>query len=204
MSDYRSTEASTLMLKSLHRDFMPNGLFLVPTLSEKGVKGAYSLEIHSDHAVEVEELPETTSRTIAAEWGTQTAGGSHIHPDWKKNPCFHLKLRTTGPIKVRISLSRPEKDWKNKCIRDSVGCMMGFYLMSGSKPNRNQAMFHEGRPYEGSPMVPTHEVSTPPGFMLDNSSEDDIFTIMPATFEPGKTGPFFISIATTDADFSLR
>ncbi|CAN0393668.1 unnamed protein product, partial [Ectocarpus sp. 12 AP-2014] len=91
MSDYRSTEASTLMLKSLHRDFMPNGLFLVPTLSEKGVKGAYSVEIHSDHAVEVEELPETTSRTIAAEWGTQTAGGSHIHPDWKKNPCFHLK-----------------------------------------------------------------------------------------------------------------
>ncbi|CAB1113434.1 unnamed protein product [Ectocarpus sp. CCAP 1310/34] len=116
---------------------------MVPTLSEKGVKGAYSLEIHSDHAVEVEELPETTSRTIAAEWGTQTAGGSHIHPDWKKNPCFHLKLRTTGPTKVRISLSRPEKDWKNKCIRDSVGCMMGFYLMSGSKPNRNQAIFHE-------------------------------------------------------------
>ncbi|CAN0583706.1 unnamed protein product, partial [Ectocarpus sp. 12 AP-2014] len=140
--------------------------------------------------LKVEELPETTSRTIAAEWGTQTAGGSHIHPDWKKNPCFHLKLRTTGPTKVRISLSRPEKDWKNKCIRDSVGCMMGFYLMSGSKPNRNQAMFHEGRPYEGSPMVPTHEVSTPPGFMLDNTSEDDIFTIMPATFEPGKTGPF--------------
>lgn len=53
-------------------------------------------------------------------------------------------------------------------------------------------------------MVPTHEVSTPPAFMLDNTSEDDIFTIMPATFEPGKTGPFFISIATTDADFSLR
>lgn len=52
-------------------------------------------------------------------------------------------------------------------------------------------------------MVPTHEVSTPAGFMLDSTSEDDIFTIMPATFEPGKTGPFFISIAT-DVDFSLR
>lgn len=49
---------------------------------------------------QVEELPEAASRTIAAEWGTQTAGGSHIHPDWKKNPCFHLKLRTTGPAKV--------------------------------------------------------------------------------------------------------
>ncbi|CAM9946225.1 unnamed protein product, partial [Hapterophycus canaliculatus] len=115
---------------------------------------------------------------------------------------------------VRISVSRPEKDWKNKCIRDSVGCMMGFYLMLGSKPNRNQAIFHEvsraafnilysGRPYEGSPMVPTHEISTPPGFKLNCGSEDDLFTIMPATFEPGKTGPFFISI-TTDVEFSLR
>lgn len=63
--------------------------------------------------------------------------------------------------------------------------------------------FAQGRPYEGSPMVPTHEVSTPLGFMLENNPEDDIFTIMPATFEPGKTGPFFISI-TTDVEFSLR
>ncbi|CAN0526720.1 unnamed protein product, partial [Scytosiphon promiscuus] len=43
-------------------------------------------------------------------------------------------------VKVRISVSRPEKDWKNKCNRDSVGCMMGFYLMAGAKPNRNQSI----------------------------------------------------------------
>lgn len=36
MSDYRSTEASTLMLKSLRKDFMPNGLFLVRLLEEPG------------------------------------------------------------------------------------------------------------------------------------------------------------------------
>lgn len=29
MSDYRSTEASTLMLKSLRKDFVANGLFVV-------------------------------------------------------------------------------------------------------------------------------------------------------------------------------
>lgn len=48
-------------------------------------------------------------------------------------------------MQVRILLSRPEKDWKNKCLRDSVGCMMGFYLMAGSKPNRNQSILHEVR-----------------------------------------------------------
>lgn len=31
MSDYRSAEASTLMLMSLRKDFMPYGLFLVST-----------------------------------------------------------------------------------------------------------------------------------------------------------------------------
>ncbi|CAM9840256.1 unnamed protein product, partial [Sphacelaria rigidula] len=40
---------------------------------------------------------------------------------------------------VKISLSRPEKDWKNKCIRDIMGSMIGFYLMAGAKPNRNSS-----------------------------------------------------------------
>lgn len=72
-----------------------------------GVRGLRNTEdtspqlLHLHHITQVEELPETASRTIAAEWNTQTAGGSHIHPDWKKNPCFHLKLRTAGPAKVK-------------------------------------------------------------------------------------------------------
>lgn len=45
--------------------------------------------------------------------------------------------------KVNITLSRPSKDWKNKCIKDAVGCMMGFYLMEGAKPPRSQSIFHE-------------------------------------------------------------
>lgn len=49
---------------------------------------------------QVDELPETASRTIAAEWSKQAAGGSHIHPEWKINPCFHVKLLTAGPAKV--------------------------------------------------------------------------------------------------------
>ena len=50
-------------------------------------------------------------------------------------------------VQVKISLSRPERDWKNKCLRDRVGCMMGFYLMVGTKPNRDQSktIFYEVR-----------------------------------------------------------
>jgi hypothetical protein len=49
----------------LKRDWMPHGLFLVPTLSEKGIKGAFTLEVHSDAPVDVGELPETVSRYSA-------------------------------------------------------------------------------------------------------------------------------------------
>lgn len=57
---------------------------------------------------QVEELPENVSKTVAAEWNTHTAGGSHVHPDWKNNPCFHLKMRSLGPAKV-ISLTGARK-----------------------------------------------------------------------------------------------
>eukprot|EP00953_Heterococcus_sp_UTEX-ZZ885_P001844 1510-Heterococcus_DN1.PRE.4 len=100
-------------------------------------------------------------RTIAAEWGEGSAGGCHLHPDtWKKNPCFHLKLKAPGPTRVRVVLSRPDKDWRAACHSDRVGCMMGFYLLQGSRPVRTPgALFHEGRPWDESPFVPTHSAT---------------------------------------------
>lgn len=92
-----STHGSTYeVLRSYRRCFSPNTAHgqscLTVLLTPSQLNAVYD---------QVEELQETASRTIAAEWNTQTAGGCHIHPEWKKNPCFHLKLRTPGPAKVR-------------------------------------------------------------------------------------------------------
>jgi hypothetical protein len=57
-----ATVACYQLQVGLKRDWMPHGLFLVPTLSEKGIKGAFTLEVHSDAPVDVGELPETVSR----------------------------------------------------------------------------------------------------------------------------------------------
>ena len=32
---------------------------------------------------------------------------------------------------VRITLSRPDKVWKESVGKDLVGCMIGFYVFSG-------------------------------------------------------------------------
>lgn len=52
-------------------------------------------------------------------------------------------------------------------------------------------------------MVGVWQVSTPAQFKLQPLPEDEVYVIMPATFESGKKGGFFLSVVT-DADFSLR
>mmetsp|Transcript_16174 Transcript_16174/g.21413 ORF Transcript_16174/g.21413 Transcript_16174/m.21413 type:complete len:978 (+) Transcript_16174:224-3157(+) len=204
MSEYGSKEVATTTLRRLVKDWMPQGLLIIPTMSERGAKGSFVLEVHSDHPVHIEELPESRSKTIAGEWNSETACGSHLHPDWKKNPKFSLKLSGQSAAKVKITLSRPEKDWKNTCIRDTVGSMIGFYLMQGDRPNREGGgIYYEGKLWSESPFVPMHQVSTPDNFYLDPLPDNRSYTIMPSTFEPDKKGPFFISVVT-DVEFVLK
>ncbi|GMI46565.1 hypothetical protein TrCOL_g11080 [Triparma columacea] len=202
-SDYSNTDVSSIFMKKVDVDMLSDGLLIVPSLSDKGVKGGFTLEIHSDFAVKVEELPEARSKTITGEWTEGTGGGSHLNPDWKKNPRFNLKLNTTEPANVKIVLSRNEKSWVKECTKDSIGCMMGFYLMQGPKPNRDMGnIFHDGKPWGESPFVPLHSVSTPEGFMLQPLPDGDVYSIMPTTFDPAKKGSFFLSVVT-DVDFTL-
>ena len=108
--------------------------------------------------------------------------------------------------KVRIVLSRPEAEWKAKCTKDMVGCMMGFYIFHGPNPDPHHEMgvcHHDGKPWGESAFVPMSTVSTPTNFYLEPLANDEVYTIMPATFEPGKTGSFFLSVVA-DCEFALK
>ena len=87
--------------------------------------------------------------------------------------------------------------------KDSVGSMIGFYLVQGATPARDTAeVYHDGKPWSETPFVPMNSVSTPNGFVLE-PLEDEVYSIIPSTFEPQKTGPFFLSVVA-DCDFSLQ
>ena len=66
---------------------------------------------------------------------------------------------------------------------------------------------HDGKPWGESAFVPMSSVSTPTNFYLepltDDGSGNDVYTIMPATFEPGKVGSFFLSVVA-DCEFMLK
>ena len=65
----------------------------------------------------------------------------------------------------------------------------------------------DGKPWGESAFVPMSSVSTPTNFFLeplaDDGSGNDVYTIMPATFEPGKVGSFFLSVVA-DCEFMLK
>lgn len=204
-SDYSDREVATTLLENINPEWMQHGLLITPTLMKGGNCGNFTLEVHSDYPVNMEELPESRSQTVAGEWAEGNAVGSHLYPDWKRNPKYQLRLLSDRPAKVKITLTRPENTWKAQCRKDTVGCMMGFYLMVGAKPSReeNGAIMYEGKPWTESAFVPMHSVSTPRNFYLEPLPDEEVYTIMPAIFEPKHEGSFMLSVST-DVEFQLK
>ena len=92
-------------------------------------------------------------------------------------------------------MSRPEKAWKKAVGMSLVGCMIGFYVYpNGQSPDSKNLVNKEGRKF-----VPWNEINEE--LTLDYNK--DGYMIMPSTYEPGKQGPFIISVST-DVDFKLE
>jgi hypothetical protein len=63
---------------------------------------------------------------------------------------------------------------------------MGFYLIRGGQIARSRgAITHEGMPWDESPFVPSHSVSTPQGFELESSGPDDVSYTAPREVAAG-------------------
>ena len=124
---------------------------------------------------------------------------------WKRNPKFALRLKKGSTsengeeapaARVSIEVTRPEKEWNGKCKKDQVGCMMGFYVFQGSTPTLDQqAIYHEGKAWQNTAFVPMHKVATPRNFYLEPiEGDDDVYTIVCATFKPAVHGSFHITV----------
>jgi hypothetical protein len=190
-TSFTHKQESCIFYPKLPRTWFPDGLIVVPCLSEKGVKGKFELEIYCSETIVVNALPDTYSRSVAGEWAEAASGGSHLTPNWRKNPKFHLKIvtpiGTNAPTRLRITLSRHGSNWRQMCKRDTVGCMIGFYIFVTRGTEQNQI-------YE-STFVPDEEFSTDGNFSLPFlAHHDESYTIMPTTFSEGKYGSFILTV----------
>jgi len=188
-SAFSSKTEATIYFPKIPRAWMPNGLIIVPCLSDKNVKGTYELEIYASETVLLNQLPDPYSRTVAGEWIEASAGGSHLSATWKKNPKYSLKIKSNksgAPARVRITLTRHGSTWKTMCKKDTLGCMIGFYIFIQKGDSMTQ-VFDSG-------FLPDDEVSTASSFTLEQLGADSEYIIMPATFLESKMGSFVLSI----------
>lgn len=227
---YVSKTETCVLYPCLPRAYALNGFILIPSLSEKGTRGHFEIEVYSSEPVKLSHLDDHFYRMHAGEWTEQTAGGSHLNPlTFKKNPKFVLKLRDgkgrrqsfggdlpnpTDPVKTRVMISRVGESWSKLIRKDAVGSMIGFYLFMRRSAAPTSAVSVPGVPtlpgsqpgelmqvYE-STFVPDDDISTEDDFMLDQLRPDEEYVIMPTTFGDGKVASFVISVSAT-CEFSL-
>ena len=189
---------AALYFPSFPRQVMNDGLLLIPSLSEAGSRGYYQLEVYSSEEILLQPLPDKKMKVIAAEWDEKNAMGSHINPNWKKNPKYSIKFkpRIKEAEKFRICLHKVGEDnWKKVNRSDHIGSMIGFYVFSSIRGAINTVF--------ESPYVPDREVATEDGFELEAlAGTDDEYYVMPTTFGEQMKGSFVLSVMS-DADFTL-
>lgn len=186
---------------------MPDGLLIIPSLSEKGARGSFDVEVYASRPVVLQQIKDQRCKSVAGEWSEGAAGGSHVCPAWKRNPRFELALKsplsrgggTSKSTPLRISLSKSGSSWRSMSKGDAVACMVGFYVFVVTRSEAGEQL----RQIYETDFAPTAEVATPAGFELDFIlSAHESYVVMPTTFEDGKHGSFVLTV-TADCDFSL-
>lgn len=218
-TSFSNRNEACMYLPKVPRSWMPDGLIIIPCLTEKGARGTFDLEIYSNGTVDAYHLQEHFSHTLGGEWTDNCAGGSHVCPSFKKNPHFFLDLHVPSKhnngvgkngnnirqvsddssVNVRISLAKCGNTWKNMCRLDAVGSMIGFYVYVVTRENGVVEVSHQVHETVFGPM---EEVSTEIGFTLEYLSGGSSYMIVPTTFHEGKHGTFVLSV-TAGCEFSF-
>lgn len=202
-SYFTSAKVATTLLK-VPPDWLQDGLLVHPCMKLVGREGDFTLQLFSETKLMMQELAAGRTRTVTGSWSDKNAVGCHLHAEWKRNPAFVVKnLGPPGPVEAKITLTRPEERWRSAARADSVGCMIGFYIVTCDR--ERDSKFNDGRRelFQEVSFVPMHQVTLTTTLRYDLLPEGKVFLVVPATFEPEKEGPFHLTVSM-DSDFTLK
>lgn len=211
ITTYSHRTEACMYFPRVPRSWMPDGLLIIPSLSEKGARGSFDLEVYASKPTVLQQIKDQRCKSVAGDWVEGLAGGSHVCPTWKRNPRYDLSLKyplnrgatagssNTKSCAVRISLTKSGSSWRSMCRSEAVACMIGFYVFAVTRSEGGEQL----RQIYETDFAPTAEVCTEAGFHLDYLfSANESYVIMPTTFEDGKLGSFVLTVAT-DCDFTI-
>jgi len=190
-SSYANEEVACLFL-SLTPQQGP--IVIIPSLSEENIGGHFTLSVYADRPLkDAMMLNEKQNAVLSGSWAAETAGGCHLHAppfehknSWSRNPKFSLTTPTR--MTCKITLARCEKPWRSQVAKDSVGCMMGLYVMQGGSDVSRENVIAE------TTFVPGTEVTLE--CTLERCAVEDSYCVIPCTYDPGKIGEFMIRVCS--------
>lgn len=196
-STFSSKKEACIYFPKLPRSCISSGLVIVPCMNQANVRGKFDIEVYCSEKFDFSLVPDSESKVLAGSWNESASGGSHLNPNWKKNPKYSLRLKGTHKsmlgedgaeryYNVRISLCRHGSSWRNKERKDTVGCMISFYVFI----SRNNELIE----VYSAPFSPTSEVCTEDDFKLQPLKKGEEYIIMPTTNAPDVFGNFVLSL----------
>ena len=103
------------------------------------------MQFFSSQPLSVQMIPQTFRKQVTGEWLESSGGGSHLNDcrfdkrvgttktplNWTKNPKFlvtWISDASSSQVSLKITLNRNEREWRGKVAKNTVGCMIGFYV----------------------------------------------------------------------------
>jgi len=108
-------------------------------------------------------------------------------------------MTSEEPIFTRISIARVGSNWKIMSKKDTIGCMIGFYIFISNNNNNNN---NELKPFYESLFIPEDEITTDVTFRLPQITHSESYIIMPTTYSEGKLGSYVLSVLS-EYEFSI-
>jgi len=161
---------------------------IIPFPEEPGYAGAFTINVHSKNmdAIDFVKLPKSEKHTwkelsVQGEWREDSSGGGDILGlGWQKNPQFQLTLSRAGDAAVVLA-----QDDNNKSV--------GFYVIRHNDSHKAVEYTNEAE------KTPSFKYSCSTGVKLRALAAGS-YVVIPATYEPGLTGPFQLLAYTDDND----
>eukprot|EP00920_Eleutheroschizon_duboscqi_P040552 GHVT01097032.1.p1 GENE.GHVT01097032.1~~GHVT01097032.1.p1 ORF type:complete len:243 (+),score=75.43 GHVT01097032.1:967-1695(+) len=213
-------------------------LVIVPSMASAGQSGQFRLHVFASEPLkEVFQLDERRNVAVVGGWAAGTAGGSHLFDGpagssaacqarvscpagrWLSNPRFLISV--AQPSRLVVTVARVEAQWRKQTANDSVGCMLGFYLLRpnsscfsprrvGSSSSSSPAPWRAGELLAQSSFLAGHEVHMPVHLVppaaataTDPPNEVDglslplgAVVLVPTTYAPEKFGDFIVSVSS--------
>jgi hypothetical protein len=140
--------------------------------------------------------PSSTILTVEGEWTASSAGGrlsAAPGAKWRSNPQYRLKVEERCTLLIAISQQDSQTDAND--ASDAYPHAIGFHVIGGPERGPRRTLSYVDGPLRSSRYANSRQVCRV--LELEPSSDECVYNLMPATWEPNVYMPYTITLCAS-------